>query len=66
MSMMKDIPKGGIAGSILGVLASVFFHRKNDSLTKKALKTGLLGGGGYLLGALLERKFFKSNQNQSS
>ena len=57
-----DISRGGTTGSVIGTLASFLFHKKNDSLPKKAIKTGILGGIGYLLGTLIERKFSQTNK----
>ena len=57
----KDISKGGLIGALLGTAASTQLHKKDDSLPKKAIKTGLLASLGYFLGSLFERKFSKSN-----
>ena len=57
----KDVSKGGLIGALLGTVASTQFHRKDDSIPKKAIKTGLLASLGYFLGTLFERKFSKSN-----
>jgi hypothetical protein len=58
----KNISKGGLIGAMLGSVASTQIHKKDDSLTKKAVKTGILASIGYFLGSLFERKYSKSNQ----
>jgi len=58
----KNISKGGLIGAVLGSVASTQLHKKDDTLTKKAIKTGIFASVGYFLGSLFERKYSKSNQ----
>jgi hypothetical protein len=51
----KDIPKGGLLGALLGTLASTQVHKKDDTLTRKAVKTGLLAGIGFAIGVFTEK-----------
>jgi hypothetical protein len=54
-SINKDISKGGLIGALVGALASTQIHKKDDSMPKKALKTGILASIGFFLGALVEK-----------
>lgn len=51
----KDISKGGLIGALIGAAASTQIHKKEDSIPKKALKTGLLASIGYFLGVFTEK-----------
>jgi hypothetical protein len=58
----KNISKGGLIGALMGSVASTQLYKKDDTLTKKAIKTGIFASVGYFLGSLFERKYSKSNQ----
>jgi hypothetical protein len=54
--------KGGIIGAIIGALLSIRIHRSGDSVVKKAGKTAVFTGLGFLLGALIDKKITGRNQ----
>lgn len=51
-----EINKGGLAGAIIGAFASLGFHKKDDSLAQRTLKTTLFGLGGFFLGNLIAKR----------
>jgi len=57
----NNISKGGIIGAVTGAAASTQFHKKSDHIAKKALKTGIFAGLGYLLGSIIEKLLKKNN-----
>jgi len=65
MNTFKDsidnISKGGLAGALLGTLASAKAYKDTDNLTRKALKTGFFAGIGYFLGEFIEKKLFRKS-----
>lgn len=55
---MNKIPgKGGLIGALLGVMASVRYHRPEDNPLQRAGRTAVFSGAGYLLGRWFEKKF---------
>jgi hypothetical protein len=52
----KKVSKGGLIGALVGILASVFFHKTHDTAGKKVVKSAILGGVGYLFGSFTEKK----------
>ena len=61
--MKADISKGGLIGALAGSAVSTSFHGKNDSVIKKAAKTGLFATLGFMLGMLLEKIFKLDKKN---
>lgn len=51
----NGLPKGGMIGALLGTLASTQMYKKEEPIAKKALKTGLLAGFGFAIGAFVEK-----------
>jgi hypothetical protein len=51
-----EINKGGLVGALAGTLASLGFHKKEDNLAKRAMKTTLFGLGGFFLGNLISNR----------
>jgi gas vesicle protein len=57
----KNISKGGLIGAVTGAAASTQFHKENDNITRKAVKTGIFASLGYLLGSFVEKLMKKGN-----
>lgn len=57
MILDNKISKGGLIGALMGLLASVFSHRDNDSKGRRIIKSGAFGAAGYIVGAYAEKKF---------
>lgn len=53
----RKISKGGIVGALIGIVLSLFSHKSADSNSKKIVKTGAFGLGGFLIGSFAEKKF---------
>lgn len=60
--MHNDFPKGGFIGALLGALISVKVHKKDDSLIRKASKTGVSAGIGFAIGTFIEKIITKSKK----
>jgi hypothetical protein len=58
-SPFTNVSKNGIIGALAGLFASIHFHKTNERPVKKAIKTGIFTGLGYLLGIVLEKLFKK-------
>jgi hypothetical protein len=56
--MLPDnkISKGGLIGAAIGLIASIFTHKQNDSTGKKVIKSGAMGTAGYFIGNYAEKK----------
>ena len=57
-----NVNKGGLAGAFIGILASLGFYKKTDTPTKKAMKTGMFGLFGLLVGTLIEKRINRNNK----
>jgi hypothetical protein len=53
---MKGPSRGGLIGALIGAIVSVFLHKAGDRPLKKAGKTALFSGAGFLVGEWLEKK----------
>ena len=51
----KDLSKGGLIGGIVGAVASSKIHKPEDTMARKAVKTGLFAAIGFALGAFIEQ-----------
>ena len=51
-----EINKGGLTGALVGAFASLGFHKKEDGLAKRVVKTTLFGLGGFFLGDLIANR----------
>jgi hypothetical protein len=57
---LSTVPhKGGIVGALVGALFSFGTHNPGEKTLKKAGKTVLFTGAGYLLGEWIEKKLKK-------
>ena len=60
--MTNKVSKGGLIGGLIGGVASTVTYKKDDSFKKKAVKTGIFAGLGFILGYFIE-KMIKSRRN---
>jgi len=61
---LRNYPsKGGLIGALIGVFASVYYHRNNAKPYINAGKTALLSGFGYLAGEWFQRLLSGRSRN---
>jgi hypothetical protein len=61
----KPVSKGGMLGGLIGALVSGKSYSANDTILKKAGKTGIFAALGYILGDFLERFIAKRRNHRT-
>ena len=62
----EPVSKGGLIGGLIGALVSGKSYSADDSLLKKAGKTGFFAAIGFIIGNFIEKLIFRRNNSRSS